>query len=249
MNIIVTAPSYTHASGGIRVLHYFGWLASLLGNRVQMDSPYCNPAWNFYSKTVDTPDFRLIPEIAPISENDGISTVRWVLYFPGKLGNAPSQYPLHEYVVAYHKTYLDAAYAATKQKKIDVFMLPYIDMSGMNDDIKRYNAGAVWYGKSPVINTPETKDLPIITRVWPYPRYEMIKFLKSTITIYSFDRFSVLNSEAKLCGCEVMLWNGEKFETYCSNDYDGCIMDISQNLIDVSKFLETVKKHFGIKSK
>lgn len=249
MNILIQSPSYVAGSGGIRVLHYLGYLCHTLGHRVKMTCETLNPLWGNYSRESDKYYIRIIPEIYPVTFQDGIHTVRWVLYFPGKLCNGPTHYPDHEYVVAYHRAYVDATQKATNQKSVKVFFLPYMDMCGMNDDIPRENIGAVWHGKGPIIEPPEIKGLPIITRTWPSPRFKLIQFLKSTMTIYSFDKFTALNAEALLCGCNVMVWDGEKFEPYYQKDADEGIMEISTDLISANKFLDSIKTHFSIKDK
>ena len=249
MNIQIQSPSYENGSGGIRVLHYLGYLCYILGHKVHMTCENLNPQWGAYSRPNDKYDIRILPEIYPPSFQDGVNTVRWALYFPGRLCNGPTHYPDHEYVVSYHRAYLEAVQKATNQKDVKIFFLPYLDMIGVEDDIPRENIGAVWHGKGPIIKPPEITGIPIITRSWPSPRYRLIQFLKSTMTIYSFDKFTALNAEALLCGCNVMLWDGEKFEPYYQKDPDEGIMEISTDLLRVNKFIDSIKTHFDIKEK
>lgn len=248
MNILIQSPSYAPASGGIRVLHYFGYLAFLAGHNVKMQCHVLNPEWGHYSNdTLKRFDLKILPEIYPATFDDGVNVIRWVLYFPGKILNGPTKYPKHEMVVAYDKLYLDEATKAADGRKVSVFHLPYINMTGIDDELPRENIATVWYGKGPMINIPELNGYPVITRSWPSPRYKLIHFMKSTITLYSFDRYSVLLNEAVMCGCNVMVWDGEKFIPYIEKNPEREIMDITRDLISVSEFIDSSKKYFGIK--
>ena len=247
MNINIIAPNYWNECGGIRVLHYLGYLCHTLGHRVNMNCHVLNQQWGNYSKESSRYDLRILPEVYPVTFKDGINTVRWVLYFPEKLGNGPSNYPDYEYVVSYHDDYLEAAKKATNQKIVETFFLPYLDMIGINDDIERVNNGVVWYGKGPNITPHEIDGLPIITREWPTPRFKLIHLLKSTKTLYSFDYHTAVNSEALICGCDVMIWNGNKFEPYYQKNPDEAIMNMSNDILLVDKFINNTKIHFNIK--
>ena len=125
MDILIKAPAYTHQSGGIRVLHYLGYLAKFIGHNVKMDSPRCNPEWGEYSGRIGKPDITIIPEINPISTPEDGNIVRWVLYFPAKILNGPKVYPKHELVVSYHDEYDWAANNAATRKPILKFRLPF----------------------------------------------------------------------------------------------------------------------------
>lgn len=246
MNILIQSPSYVQASGGIRVLHYLGYLCHTLGHRVKMACDILNPQWGNYSRDSNKYDLRILPEIYPVTFKDGINTVRWVLYFPGKLCGGPTNYPDYEYVVSYCDAYLEACKEAANKKTVKTFFLPYLDMIGINDDLPRENLGVVWYGKGPMITPPEISGYPIITRSWPSPRFKLIHLLKSTLTLYSFDAHTAINEEALICGCDVMLWDGKEFKHYCEKNPERAIMNMSEDIILVSKFLELLQKHFGI---
>jgi hypothetical protein len=250
MNILIYAPSYHQGSGGTRVLHYLGYLLTLAGHNVKMTCLTLNKEWPNYSiQSLTNFDLRILSEVYPSTLPKEINTVRWVLYFPGKLSsNSPLVYPLHEMVVAYDTAYHKATIDASGGRHIPIFYLPYLDMNGMDDNIPRHNPGAVWYGKGKnlTVKPKEIEGLPIITRTWPYPRENLIWFLKSTISIYSFDPNTAINEEAIMCGCNVFLWDGEKFNPYSNENPNRAIMNIPRDLINVCDFLETVKRYFDI---
>ena len=246
MNINIITPHYSGSCGGIRVLHYLGYLGHTLGHRVKMSCNYINPQWGNYSRDSDKYNLRVLPEIYPVTFKDGINTVRWALYFPGALENGPTKYPDYEYVVSYHDNYKEACQKATNQKVVKTFFLPYLDMIGINDELPREHKGVVWYGKAPNITPSEIIGYPVITREWPTPRFELIHLLKSTFTLYSFDAHTAMNSEALMCGCNVMLWNGNEFKPYYQKNPYEAIMDMSKDLITVDKFINSIRIHFNI---
>jgi len=245
MKILISAPNYTHQSGGIRVLHYLGYLSHLNGHNVKMSCEQLNKSWGEYSQDIDRPDITIIPEIDPPSDSNQGPVVRWVLYFPSVLCNGPSSYPSHELVVSYHDEYDIAALKAATRKPILKFNLPYCDMSEMPTnnipvglrDIKR----VVWYGKGDRIATPEQLGAIEISRTWPQSRKELLKILKQTNTFYSFDKNTALNDEALICGCDVMLWKDGRFERYINPIADSIVMNSERDVISVNYFLNNLR--------
>lgn len=246
MNILISAPSYTHGCGGIRVLHYLGWLAKYIGHNVKMDSPYCNPEWGEYSGRIGEPDIKIIPEINPASSIRDGNVVRWVLYFPGALGNGPKKYPRHEVVVSYHEMYDLAANEATENKPILNFYLPFCEMPKINMATERTTQKVAWYGKADKNKCPIITDALEITRWFPSTRIELMKLLYQTNIVYSFDKYTVFNDEALLCGGRVLLWNGIEFREYKNDQAHDVVMDIERDLIRTDKFLNTLGDIFGI---
>lgn len=246
MDICITSPDYDPSSGGIRVLHYFGYLCHRAGHRVRMSCSGLNTDWGLYSDSqLRNYDFVMLPEIyQPISFKN---VVRWVLYFPGKICNGPTTYPDNEMVVSYCHEYDESAKIAANGRDIVTFYLPYSNMDGAHSDIKKNIEGVVWYGKGrPKTIPPEVEGLPVITRSWPMPRANLLMLLNTSKTFYSFDRHTSLNNEALICGCDVQLWDGEKFERYMhQTPYDN-VMVIDRDMADVQKFLVEVKNYFGI---
>lgn len=251
MNIIISAPGYTHQSGGIRVLHYLGYLAKFIGHSVKMDSPYCNPEWGEYSGRIGKPDIKIIPEINPATLRSDGNIVRWVLYFPGKILNGPTVYPEHELVVSYHDAYDFEVNKAATRKPILKFCLPFCEMP--NGVLVRHTAidtrkipSIVWYGKGNRAALPVMNGSVEITRSWPASRLELMQLFENANILYSFDGHTAINDEALLCGCKVLLWNGIEFKEYCNPDAINSVMNIERDLLLADKFLEEVRDVFGI---
>ena len=214
-----------------------------------MECSGLNEQWGNYSRESLKYDLRILPEIYPVTFKDGINTVRWVLYFPGKICGGPLKYPDHEFVVSYCDAYVESAKIAANKKSVPTFFLPYLDMIGIDDEIPKEYLGVVWYGKGPNILPEEIIGYPVITRAWPTPRFKLIHLLKSTQILYSFDPHTAINLESLMCGCEVMLWNGQEFKPYCEKNPEQAIMNMSNDILLVSKFMEKIQIHFGIKEK
>lgn len=247
MNILISAPSYTHGCGGIRVLHYFGYLAKYIGHSVKMDSPYCNPEWGEYSGRIGKPDIKIIPEINPASSFADGNIVRWVLHFPGVLGNGPKVYPEHELVVSYNDVYDESANIAARRKPILKFCLPFCDMPTININEEKTIKGVVWYGKADKEQCPKlANDTIEITRYFPSTRLGLVQLLEQTAIAYSFDKYTVFNDEALLCGCRVLLWNGIEFREYTNEKAHEVVMDIERDLLLADNFLNEVRDIFGI---
>lgn len=244
MNILIVSPNYEPASGGIRVLHYLGYLCHLLGHRVKMSCKTINPEWLDYSQEIDQFHFRIIPEIYPATVKSTIPTVRWVLYYPGHLCGGPKTYPDHEFVVAYHEAYQLSCTNAANGRSVPIFFLPYLDMTGSDIDYPRRYLGAVWYGKGELIKPKEIAGFPIITRTWPSPRAKLIELLKSSMTFYSFDPYTSMIYEALICGCDVKIWNGNEFEPCLKKNPNEATMNIEHDLGLVENFLESIVNNF-----
>lgn len=246
MNISIWSPDYAHSCGGVRVLHYIGFLSHRLGHKVTMECNGLNNEWGNYSKKNDKYDFRIIPEILPITKKSDGNIVRFVLFFPGRLGNGPKKYPEHEYVISYDSNYTESIIEATNGKYVPEFYLPYSDMLGCDKNREKTIPGLIWYGKAPIISNPDIANFSVINRFWPTPRSNLIHFLNCTKTLYSYDQHTSLNDEALLCGCDVLLWDGDKFEKY-ENDYpEKNVMNIDRDMMNVNNFIVSIQKHFGI---
>jgi hypothetical protein len=250
MDILIAAPPYTHKSGGIRVLHYLGFLAKCNGHKVKMASPHCNPEWGIYSQHINWPDITIIPEIHQPTKPSAGNVARWVLYFPGRICGGPTIYPEHEQVVSYHAEYDKAANAAATRKPIITFTLPFCDMPNLSPvpiPMDQREIGvAVWYGKGPRACSFESLGAIEITRNNPATRIELINLLQNTKIFFSFDKHTALNDEALLCGCKVFLWDVDDFKEYINPIASSIVMDIDRDTISVNNFLNQLADIFEI---
>ncbi len=247
MKIHIQSPDYDPSSGGIRVLHYFAHLARLNGHDIKMPcSKFCAdfiPPNGFSGEY----DFCILPEIYHIGNIANSNIVRWVLYYPGRICSSPVKYQPYEYVVSYNQNYLEAANKAkSNNHKTPIFYLPYSDMGGANPNMEKSIEGIYWVGKGKFVNRPELDACMEITRQWPKDRSELIDVLNRTRNFYSFDHATSLNSEAQLCGCTVMLFNGTEFKHHVAPATEVVAMDLERDKISVKNFLAHIRQVFNI---
>lgn len=239
MQILIVSPPWQHSSGGVRCLHYFGYLAHKLGHNVSMLFPQSNPDWGDYNGTVLKPDLLILPEIADPS-CWAIKTIRWVLYYPGVLNPKVPCFPDHEQVYYYLPEFAEASKTAANGREVKEFFLPNMFLPGLDKKVSRDLAGAFWLGKGKKVEAPEIEGLPEITRTFPASHKDLVLFLKRCKRIYSFDNCTAVNQEAQLCGCEVFVWNGEKFEPFYDPAARRQLANESKDLYTVKKFLKSI---------
>lgn len=247
MKLSIWSPDYSSSSGGICVLHYFGYLAHKLGHEVKMECNYLNQSWEYYSNPNQQfdPEYRILPEIFPATLKSKVNVIRWVLYYPGKILNGPKIYPNHEMIVSYHAQYNRETIEAANGNHVFEFTLPYSDMSGIEFNyIRQKKTGIVWIGKGTYVRVPEISHLPIITRDWPKYRHVLISILKSTEYFFSFDKHTSMNDEALLCGCNVMIWHEDRFLPYINENAGLIAMNEEHDKILVESFLQIAEKYF-----
>ena len=245
MRIRISSPPYHSGSGGIKVLHRLGYLATLLGHRVDMISAVLNPEWGAYHAPFEgEPDLSIIPEINPASTPGNV--VRWVLYFPGAL-SGPAVYPDHELVVSFQDEYLEAARLAAPGRKVEEFFLAAVELPGIEDPVPRGPGSCYWQGKGPREIPPGGIEQEI-TRGWPASRRDLVRLLKSCRTLYSCDQHTAVNQEGQLCGCDVFVWNGEHFALwYDTFAYEFIAIEKVQ-LEETARFLAICAEHFGVRA-
>ena len=250
MKIRIKSPPYHSASGGVKVLHYLGYLCSKLGHAVDMTSGILNPDWGNYHQSLTDVDVTIYPESYPWSDKSEGKIVRWVLYFPGKIGSGQTTYPGHEMVVSYMPEYTESARFAAQGRPVIEFYLPFIELPGIEEIYDRNIAGAYWVGKGQRKDLPELQGLKEITRGWPTPRIELIRFLKKCQAFYSFDKFTALNHEAYMCGCLAYLFDYSKNEwaLYQPSNINVEIMNFEHDLQLTRDFLLNVDQYFSVNS-
>jgi len=246
MKIHIVSPPYHSASGGIRVLHYLGYLAKTLGHRVDMRTVTFNPEWGDYHEEVFNPDIYVHPEINPATNKEDGNVVRWCLYYPGRIAG-PTVFPEHELVYSFIDEYLEESQKSSPYRPVKSFYLPTCDMPGIDDPIERTSLTCFWEGKGDRSGTPPETQANEITRGWPAPRNELIKLFKQCKTLYTCDPCTAINYEAMWCGCEVLLWDGSRYIPFTNYKSDYVPRNFTEDLKSVDAFLKEIAHHFGIK--
>ena len=191
---VIVAPPYQHASAGIRVLYDLQKWLVLAG----FDAMVCT--W-FPGYPIDSfaDDIVIYPEVAPGNLLQSKRVVRYILNTPGKLGHGEKAYAPDELLVAYNSEL--APYADGH-----VLQLPSTEPFFRNDRCER-NKDAMYVGKGRNLGLHPVGCVEI-TKQFPPTRKQMAEFLQTVRTLYTYDDFTMLGHEAKLCGCNVTLIDG-----------------------------------------
>lgn len=121
--------------------------------------------------------------------------VRWVMYFPGYFGGAFTYHP-SETIFAWYKDYYDAPELRVTNIEHDLFFDAGLPKT---HDCYFVYKGDKWR------DVKELDGLVEINAVFPPSRRELAHLLQNTGTLYSFDPYTVLLWEAKLCGVRRVL--------------------------------------------
>ena len=188
---VIVAPPFEHASAGIRVLYDLQKWLTLAG----LDAIVCT-YFNGYPIAQFSEDIVVYPEVAPGNLLKAKRVIRYLLNIPGKLGHGEPIYADNEILVAYNQSL--APYADGL-----VLQVPSIEpYFHANDCNKTLNAFYVGKGRNLGLHPADCVE---ITKTFPASRPEVAELLRKTNILYSYDHFTMLAAEAKLCGCQVIL--------------------------------------------
>lgn len=204
---VIYAPPLTK-SNGIRAL--YGLYDLLLAKKYDAFI-FCPQEqvekYNYINKIDDfirEKDIVIYPESVSGNPLQFQNVVRWVLYFPGKNGGSLS-YHSSETIFTWSKIFYDAPQLYLSG--ID-HLLFYDEHLPKTQDCYFVNKGGKWKEQE------EVKGLLEINMTFPPTREELAKLLKTTRILYSYDPYSAINLEAKLCGAKVKIITEEGFEDF-----------------------------------
>lgn len=187
-------------SNGPRVLHALYNVLKARGREVFLFCPEEQRQEYAYLDRLDArtreEDIVVYPEIVRGNPLRFRKVVRYVLYYPGRLGFGTETFFPEE-----QRFVWDIAYDASPQ-----LILPVLDTSLFYDaglprthDSMYIHKGGEWR------DMPELEGCVRITQSWPSTRQELAHLLQTTKTLYSFDAKSMLNVEAMTCGAQVKI--------------------------------------------
>ena len=220
---IIVTPRYNHGSAGIRALSrlyseltdrgYDAMIATCpslfrkrIGARLRrpIEIYITSRALGIQKKD----DIVVYPEFV-IGNPFGVrKVVRYILNVPGKLGG-DRKYASKELTFAYNSDLVQ--YSEGRVLHIPVIE-SFFTVDSSFDNNRPINS--FWVGKGQNTNHPVTKNCTEITRKWPADRKTLAELLKQTKIFYTYDDFTSLAVEAKMCGCEVKLIKGNKVIDY-----------------------------------
>jgi tetratricopeptide (TPR) repeat protein len=190
---VIVAPPFHHASAGIRVLYELQKWLVLAG----YDALVCT--WfSGYPIESFADDIVIYPEVAPGNLLQAKRVVRYILNTPGKLGSGEKTYGKDELLVAYNSEM--APYADGL-----VLQVPATESFFYTHGEPR-DKNAFYVGKGQDLHLHPTGCVQI-TKSFPPNRKQVANFLRTVSTLYTYDDFTILIHEAKLCGCTVILIN------------------------------------------
>lgn len=191
---LIMAPEYQHNSAGVRALYRLKDELIARGYKARMVQK-CFASNN---------DIVVYPEIVSGNPLGGKTVARWVLNKPGLLGGEQS-YDENELIFTWDKKYYDT----------HILTIPVIEDFFINEGLPR-KGGCFWVGKGgSVPRIHETDGLIEITYDWPKTRQELATLLNEKEVFYTYDNNTSLITEAKACGCKVVVI-GEELK----NDFD-----------------------------
>lgn len=153
-------------------------------------------------------DVVVYPEIVTGNPLQIRNVVRWVLFFPGKLGGESCYHPSEKIF-----TWSEEYYPGVPKLTVDIIDRKLFFDAGL----PRTQDCTFVHKKDKWKEIPELDGLTEITMQWPETREELARLLQTTKTLYSWDGYSALNDEAYCCGAEVKIITEEGFRDFSSN--------------------------------
>lgn len=140
-------------------------------------------------------DIMIYPEVISGNPLRFRHVVRYVLYYPGRLGGEAVFFP-GELVFSWHHIYIEAP----------VLRQPYVDRRLFYDAHLPRTQSCYFVHKGGKVRTiPGMENMIEINMQFPESREELAQLLRTTDVLYSFDDISALNLEASLCGVRVKI--------------------------------------------
>jgi hypothetical protein len=198
MKYLIWSYDYSHASAGPKALHRLCHELNEAGQEAYVGSWITNPAWNTLSREapLDGDWCAVYPEIVSGNPWNAPLVVRWVLNTPGKLGG-DTVYDPAEIVFSWSRQFHDAP----------LLWLPAFDLDIYTDRGEERSGEAFYVGKGHG-DMPGTE----ITYEMRLDRYALADALNRATVLYSFDDTTAMACIALLCGCPVVMPNGERLE-------------------------------------
>ena len=210
---IIHAPRLSK-SNGIRALYTLYEILRAKGYEAFIHCPGENRGHYHYMNDVarDTRlrDIAVYPEIVSGNPLRFQNVVRYVLFYPGKIGGDKFYHP-RELVFTWDARYYDAP---------ELF-LPCLDRSLFFDEkLPKTQDCRFVHKRGKWREVKEAEGLTEINMDYPSSREELARLLKTTGTLYSFDESSLLNLEALSCGARVKIITADGIRDCLEADFE-----------------------------
>ena len=222
-------------SNGVRVLHLLYKQLEKRGMDVYLYCPVQNqPDYKYieYDMQLDylkEEGIVIYPEVVSGNPLNFKRVVRYVLYYPGKLGG-DKEYDKGEMIFTHDRMFTLLG---------DVLTVPYVDTTLFYDDKRPKTQDCYFvYKGGKWRDAPETRGLTEINMSWPEKREELAELLRSTGTLYSYDDCTSLLEEAALCGCKPKIITETGTRDYIPT-YPHVLTDFEKQM---DRFIEVTQK-------
>ncbi|MDR1351238.1 MAG: tetratricopeptide repeat protein [Zoogloeaceae bacterium] len=210
------APPWRRTSAGIKAMHLLCHYLNKIGEEAYVYTQKTNPLLRtplLTSEVVTRHQTNAIepvavyPEVVQGNPFNARCVVRYILNHPGLLGG-PKTFAASDLLVYYHPEYLDKT---DKTGNIPMLLMPTWDYLIFNNDDNEWDdkrSGHLIYpGRYAEAKNkyPELfENATVITYEWPDTHEELALLLRKSKVLYCFAN-SAISSEARLCGCPVVL--------------------------------------------
>lgn len=237
---IIFAPPYRHNSGGIKVLYELSYQLNRHGQESYVfvwdggyyaSNKYQTCSYKFMMDNLRKGAWVIYPEIVSGNPLGAKNVIRYVLNEPGKIGG-DKVYSSSEIVWAYNNGLKKFA------PKDRILQTPHIELDLFKNNNLNRKGSCFWVGKGQnVARKPEHEELEI-THAYPENREELAYIFNTKEVFYTYDDFTCMVDEARLCGCPAVLLddNSNKIDSLKENK-NGLAFGISE--------LEYAKKTVG----
>ena len=201
---LVWAPPYSHATGGVKVLHRFVHELNAAGQEASISTPETNPEWNTPHREPPLAGdwIAAYPEVVQGNPWGAERVARWVLNTPGLRGGDRSYAP-SEMVFSYSPIYLDAM----------LLHLPAVELDIYADRHEPRSGTLVYTGKATRWRKVAGREITLEERE---DRHALADALNRATALYCFDMTTAMIDIARLCGCPVVVIpdGSRSFEDY-----------------------------------
>ncbi len=220
MDYLIHAPNYKRTSGGVRALHKLCHCLNQAGCTAYISASGVNPNWNTPKPTQEIANrlaqegIVIYPEVIRGNPWDAKRVVRYILNRPGLLGG-DREYASTETLFCYSGLWRQFVPSDDRILTVPVIETEIFNCTGN----EKRSGGVFWVGRrgQHLPRIPETESLVEITYSWPTSGEEIAELFRKATVFYSYSDYTGLISEARLCGCLVVIVGSKNYvwEDYC----------------------------------
>jgi hypothetical protein len=241
---IIYAPPYKHNEGGTKALYELNYQLSrhdcesyifVWDDKPHFSDRYKICSQDFMADNIAKGAWVIYPEVISGNPLNAENVIRYILNEPGKIGG-DKVYDSNE-VIWVHNNGL-AQFALEGH----ILQTPHVELDLFKNNNLARNGTCFWVGKGQdIARIPELEELEI-TYEYPGSRIELAYIFNIKEVFYTYDDFTCMMDEARLCGCPVVLLNDNSNKIdWIKENRNGLAFGISE-LDYAKKTLENFKE-------